>query len=316
MHDYSSWFNYDEKEYGVLASNNRRIFTGVDGKERKPVQLSTNIVITIPEPEPETETEVIEEEIVPTKPLAWYKRLPWWVFLLIGIGILLLLLSLLCCCCCFCCGCCCCGKDNSEEKDKENEKLREYNQEQENQQSNQTEMYNIAETDQSKADYSYKKSAAQPQQDEIAKRITKEPYQELSIQQPPINLSADNPFEFKTSQVQPLDQNTQPPRPHSQQGLSSGNPSSSTQYPRRSPGPNSQQRRSPGPNQQHGHSPGPNQQHGNPSSSSQYPRRSPGPNQQNGPRQPHGYKSGPKQQQRGRPPAQKDHSGASPPDQI
>ncbi|KAA6377360.1 MAG: hypothetical protein EZS28_027113, partial [Streblomastix strix] len=35
MHDYSSWFNYDEKEYGVLASNNRRIFTGVDGKERK-----------------------------------------------------------------------------------------------------------------------------------------------------------------------------------------------------------------------------------------------------------------------------------------
>ncbi|KAA6386621.1 MAG: hypothetical protein EZS28_017852, partial [Streblomastix strix] len=177
MHGYSSWFNYDDKEYGVLASNNRRIFTGIDGKERKAVQLSTNIVGTKPEPEIEPES---EEELEPTQPKSYHQGIPWWVFLLIGVGILLLLLSLLCCCCCYYYRCCCWGKDNSKEKEKET--LMDYNQDQENQQQKQTEMRNFTSVDQSKADYSNKKSTAQPQQEEINQRITKEPYQQLSIE--------------------------------------------------------------------------------------------------------------------------------------
>jgi hypothetical protein len=28
-----SWMDYDNKLYGILASNDKRIFTGIDGKE-------------------------------------------------------------------------------------------------------------------------------------------------------------------------------------------------------------------------------------------------------------------------------------------
>ncbi|KAA6374573.1 MAG: hypothetical protein EZS28_029901 [Streblomastix strix] len=82
MNEYQ-WFNYNKKQYGVLASNDGVTFSGKDGKLNEATILNTEFISGIdvyPDPEnpetPETESE---------------SKLPWWVVLLIVLGVLLLL---------------------------------------------------------------------------------------------------------------------------------------------------------------------------------------------------------------------------------
>lgn len=39
----ADWFDYNNKIYGILASNERRIFTGIDGEEGKPVEFDYKV---------------------------------------------------------------------------------------------------------------------------------------------------------------------------------------------------------------------------------------------------------------------------------
>ncbi|KAA6336530.1 MAG: hypothetical protein EZS28_052869, partial [Streblomastix strix] len=56
-------------QYGILASNNRKIFAGVEGKEGNIVQLQIKIVTIVdveePEQEPEKEPEIQHEKEPP-----------------------------------------------------------------------------------------------------------------------------------------------------------------------------------------------------------------------------------------------------------
>ncbi|KAA6381944.1 MAG: hypothetical protein EZS28_022530 [Streblomastix strix] len=76
-----SWIDYDNKLYGILASNDKRIFTGIDGKEDQAYPL-----------------EIIIEKDDDGKTT----HFPWWIILIIVLSSTILLIILLICCICFC----------------------------------------------------------------------------------------------------------------------------------------------------------------------------------------------------------------------
>ncbi|KAA6360323.1 MAG: hypothetical protein EZS28_044150, partial [Streblomastix strix] len=70
-------FDSKSKVYGMLASNDRRIFTGIDGKEGQPVLI-------------DLKEEDYKPEINPEK-----RGFPWWAILIIILAVILLVLLLL-----------------------------------------------------------------------------------------------------------------------------------------------------------------------------------------------------------------------------
>ncbi|KAA6393881.1 MAG: hypothetical protein EZS28_010592 [Streblomastix strix] len=81
MNEYQ-WFNFNNKQYGVLASNDRVTFSGKDGKLNEATILNTEFISGV-DVDPETEPETPEKE-------PKYK-FPWWAILLIVLGVLIFL---------------------------------------------------------------------------------------------------------------------------------------------------------------------------------------------------------------------------------
>jgi hypothetical protein len=77
-----SWMDYDNKHYGIFISNDRRIFTGVDGKEDEAYPLEI----------------IIDEDNVGKA-----THFPWWLILIIALTSLSLIVIILICCLCYCC---------------------------------------------------------------------------------------------------------------------------------------------------------------------------------------------------------------------
>ncbi|KAA6353584.1 MAG: hypothetical protein EZS28_050889, partial [Streblomastix strix] len=103
----ATWMDVN-KQYGVLASNERRIYTGVDGRERKVVLMNVEVIeAVIDKPlidEPLIDETVIDELVID---IPEGGGIPIWGTVLIAVGALVAiaaaLLSLMCCFLCpFC----------------------------------------------------------------------------------------------------------------------------------------------------------------------------------------------------------------------
>ncbi|KAA6371634.1 MAG: hypothetical protein EZS28_032839, partial [Streblomastix strix] len=106
-----SWMDYKDKKFGVLTSNDKRIFTGVGGRQNKAVPLEVKI---------EEAPVIIDKEVIvvePEQPKEY--GIPAWATALVIAGVLSALagaiLSTLCCCLCPYCLCFKCW-DNDEQK--------------------------------------------------------------------------------------------------------------------------------------------------------------------------------------------------------
>ncbi|KAA6385271.1 MAG: hypothetical protein EZS28_019203 [Streblomastix strix] len=109
-----SWMDYKNRNYGMLASNDRRIFTGVGGKYNKALPMEVNVEEIPIIDESDTDGPVIDDK--PGK-----SGIPLWATVLIIVSALSLLagiiLSALCCLLCPCCFCFkCWDKDDQRVK--------------------------------------------------------------------------------------------------------------------------------------------------------------------------------------------------------
>ncbi|KAA6358990.1 MAG: hypothetical protein EZS28_045483, partial [Streblomastix strix] len=111
-----SWMDYKDKKYGMLTSNDRRIFTGVGGRQNKafPMEIKIEGVPIIDEPGADIDKEIIIDQ--PDQPSG--SAVPIWVTVLIIISVLSLLscliLNALCCLLCPCCLCFKCLNNNEK----------------------------------------------------------------------------------------------------------------------------------------------------------------------------------------------------------
>ncbi|KAA6385405.1 MAG: hypothetical protein EZS28_019068 [Streblomastix strix] len=193
MKDYS-WFD-TSKLYSALISNDRKIFTGAEGKENQSIQLEFQIETPIDSPK-------------------GYK-IAWWIILLIIVAgvILVVVVIIIIYLSCF--------RRKSIKKSKKNDQ-EEIEKQQIRQQTNEIEMN--AEDERPQDNNKIKKNSSKPEHDEVNQLIQKEPYQKFNPQSSPPTISSpptqqfqiQNPNQHSDQDLTPIDpsgQNNTPDKP-------------------------------------------------------------------------------------------------------